>query len=58
MKRNKIDSNGEYNSNHFIYGTLKLIVSLMILFNGMLVHRFSSSEFLKAVVILIPKNKN
>ena len=57
MKRNKIDSDGEYNSNHFIYGTHRLVVSLMILFNGMLVHGFSPSEFLKAVVIPIPKNK-
>ena len=56
-KRNKIDSDGEYSSNHFIYGTHRLIVSLMIMFNGMLVHGFSPSEFLKAVVIPIPKNK-
>ena len=51
MKRNKIDSDGEYYSNHFIYGTHRLIVALMI------VHGFSPSEFLKAVVIPIPKNK-
>ena len=49
MKINKIDSDGEYNSNDFIYGTHRLTVSVMILFNGMLVHRFSCSEFLKAV---------
>ena len=47
MKRNKTDSDGEYNSNHFIYGTQRFEVSLMILFNGMFVHGFSSSEFLK-----------
>ena len=57
MKRNKIDSDGEYSSNHFIYDTHRFVVSLMILFNGMLVHGFSPSEFLKAVVIPIPKNK-
>ena len=47
----------ECNSNHFIYATHRLVVSLMILFNGMLVYGSSPSEFLKAAVIPIPKNK-
>ena len=57
MKRNKIDYDGECNSNHFIYGSHRLKVCLMLMFNSMLLHGFCPSEFLKSVVIPIPKNK-
>ena len=57
LKSNKIDTDGVFNSNHFIYGTNRLNVLITILFNCMIAHGQFPSQFQQSVVIPIPKSK-
>ena len=57
LKEHKVDSDGDYYSNHILCGSDRLKVHLMLLFNAMTIHGTCPSEFFKSLVIPIPKNK-
>ena len=57
LKKNKSDGNKGFNSNHLIYGPLRLKVLLSMLFHSMLAHGYYPNELLKSNIISIPKDR-
>ena len=55
LKLGKKEENGLF-SNHFIYGSDKLIVMITLLFNSMLVHGISPDDLLLGTMIPLIKN--
>ena len=57
LKAEKQSGDMDYQSNHIIYGGHKLTVLITILLNSMLYHNIVPEDFLKSLLIPIPKNK-
>ena len=57
LKKNKSEGNKGFNSNHLIYGPLRLKVLLSMLFHSMLAHGYYPTELLKSNIISIPKDR-